>query len=160
MIVDKIRAVALAGIIILGLMTAGQFWLEHRVAEPFSEVSVLGPSMTIGGYPSTVSAGQNASFFVRVSNHEGHVAYYDVRTKVGDMTTVVNQTAWADLPTSLDERVILVDGENSTLPMQLAFLQPANDTKVIFEVWVFNSAVNGFQYSGLWGQILLNVTAP
>jgi uncharacterized membrane protein len=158
MIDDKVKAGLLAMIIVLGLLTAGQYWLDHRVVGPFSELSVLGPDKVIGGYPSSVSAGQNVSLYVYVCNHEGQVKYYDVRVKLGNFTTVVNETTWASLASAFDYRVILRDGENSTFPMQLAFSQPANNTKVIFELWELDPASGAFRYAGLFGQILLNVT--
>jgi uncharacterized membrane protein len=159
MIDDKVKAVLLAVIIVLGLLTAGQYWLEHRVVDPFSELAVLGPDRLIGDYPTSVSVGQNVTLYGYVSNHEAQVTYYDVRVKLGNSTTVANDTSWINSPSAFDYRVILRDGGNSTFPVQLAFSQPINNTKIIFELWELDVGSGAFEYAGLWGQILLNVTA-
>jgi uncharacterized membrane protein len=159
MIDDKVKAVVLAAVIVMGLMTAGQYWLEHRVVEPFSELGVLGPNQTIGDYPSNVAVGQNVTLYGYIGNHQGGVMYYDLRVKLGNSTTAVNETTWVDVPSVADFRAVLRDGQNSAFPLALSFSQPANGTKVIFELWEFDFSSGSFLYSGLWGQILLNVTA-
>ena len=159
MIDDKAKAVVLAVVIVMGLMTAGQYWLEHRVVEPFSELGVLGPNQTIGNYPSNITVGQNITLYGYIGNHQGGVWYYDLRVKLGNSTTVVNETVWVDAPSVADFRSVLRDGENFTFPLTLNFSQPANGTKIIFELWEFDAHTASFLYAGLWGQILLNVTA-
>ncbi len=159
MIDDKVKAVLLAVVIVMGIMTAGQYWLEHRVVGPFSELGVLGSDQMIGDYPSTVTAGQNVTLYGYIGNHQGGVTYYDLRVKLGNSTTVVNETTWVDVPSVADFRAVLRDGQNSTFPLVLSFSQPANGTKIIFELWEFDASSGSFLYAGLWGQILLNVTA-
>jgi uncharacterized membrane protein len=156
---DKVKAVLLAAVIVMGLMTAGQYWLEHRVVEPFSELGVLGPDQLLGDYSSNVTAGQNVTLYGYIGNHEGAVTYYDLRVKLGNLTTVVNGTVWVDAPSVADFRAVLRDGQNSTFPVVLSFPQPANGTKIIFELWELDTSSGSFLYSGLWGQIILNVTA-
>lgn len=53
---------------------------------PFSELWVLGPDHTIGGYPFNVTFGKEEALFMGVRNHLGHVAYYDVQVKLCNHT--------------------------------------------------------------------------
>jgi uncharacterized membrane protein len=160
MIDDKVKAGLLASVIVLGLLMAGQYWMEHRIFEPFSELGVLGPNQKIGDYPTNVTAGQSVTLYGYVGNHEGVVTYYDVKVKQGPSSAIVNESTWASLPSSYDYRVVLRDGENSTFSLQLRFSNPASNAKILFELWELDVASGGFRYSGLWGQIVLNVTSP
>jgi len=41
----------------------------------------------------------------------------------------------------------------------LSVNRSGTNTRIIFELWSYNVPNSGFEYTGLWNQILLNVTS-
>lgn len=156
---EEIRAVVLAAVVLAGLLAVSQAITEGRVVEPFSALGTLGPNMKIGDYPKAVLAGEPFRLYLYVENHEGRVMYYRVLAKVGDNSTLVNETVPADLPPLASYEVILCHGENSTIPAEIALPAPAQNARLIFELWAAGDG-GAWEYTGRWNHLWINATLP
>jgi uncharacterized membrane protein len=130
------------------------------VREPrYSELGILGPNRTTSGYPTVVPVNQSFLLYGFVKNHEGHVEDYQLLVKVGNQTTTVSNATYADAPVISTFWQILRENETWTFPMNLSLNQAGNDTRIIFELWSYAVPSSIYEYTGLWDQIWLNVTA-
>ncbi|MEN3051233.1 MAG: DUF1616 domain-containing protein [Candidatus Methanosuratincola petrocarbonis] len=159
MIDEEIRAVVLAVIVLGAALAVSQAITAGRVAEPFSALGVLGPNMKIGDYPKEVLAGEPFRLYLYVENHEGKAMYYRVLEKVGDNSTVLNETVPADLPVLASYDVVLAHGENATIPVNVTLATPAQGAKLIFELWAIGTGGSPY-YTGRWNHLWINVTSP
>ncbi|MEM3546177.1 MAG: DUF1616 domain-containing protein [Candidatus Bathyarchaeia archaeon] len=153
----EVWAVVMAVILVGSVFAFSQFIMAGRVTEPFSELGVLGPKMKIGDYPKTVVAGEVFRLYIYVGNHMGKPMYYVVFIKLGNASTPVDP-----MPTEpfmmLD--LILMHGENATIPIDITLTKPGVNERLVFELWIYNSTVKTFTYHGRWCQLWMNVTAP
>jgi uncharacterized membrane protein len=127
--------------------------------ERFSELGVLGPGRTIGGYPTTVAVGQQFLLYTYVGNHEGTPSYYQVLVKAGNQTTVISNSTSAAAPLLLTHLLVLSDNSSTTFPVSFSMPSPGLQQRVIFELWIYNTTTSQFAYTGLWNQIWINVTS-
>ena len=124
----------------------------------FSELGILGPNMIIGGYPTSVTQGGAVHLYCYVGNHEGTVAYYQVLVKLGNSATFVSNTTSADAPEILSYSLVLADNQSSIFPVTLAMNTTGTNLRLIFELWAYNISISQFAYTGLWDQLMFNVT--
>uniref|UniRef100_A0A7C3EWY8 DUF1616 domain-containing protein n=1 Tax=Candidatus Methanomethylicus mesodigestus TaxID=1867258 RepID=A0A7C3EWY8_9CREN len=157
MIDEEVRAVVLAVIVISAALSASQAMTAGRVAEAFSAIGILGPEMKIGDHPKTVIVGEPFNLYVYIENQEGRTMYYTVLAKVGNNSTAVNETAPAGLEPFAAYRSILAHGQNATIPVEISLASPAQNAKLIFELWAIGE--NGAYYTGRWNHLWMNVTS-
>jgi uncharacterized membrane protein len=158
MIDDQVKGALLVALVLMGLLAGGSYWIEHRVSEPFSELGLLGPNQKIGDYPKTLLVNQNFSLFLYVGDHEGRAMYYDVRVKLGDDSSVVNETVSLASPVLYDYRVMLTDNGTWLQPVSLSIDRPGTNLRLVFEMWVYNTTLGDFSYYSRWNQLFLNIT--
>ena len=130
------------------------------VGQPkYSELGILGPDQTTKGYPTSLAVNQSFLLYGFVENHEGNVENYQLMVKLGNQSTVVSNATYADAPVLATFWRIVRESETWTFPMNLTLNQAGNNTRIIFELWSYGVPASGFEYTGLWNQIWLNVTA-
>jgi len=125
----------------------------------YSELGILGPDQTTKGYPTNVGVNQSFLLYGFVENHEGSVENYQLLVKLGNQTTGVSNATYANAPLLATYWRIVRENETWIFPMNLIVNQAGNDTRIIFELWSYNVLASNFEYTGLWDQIWLNVTA-
>jgi len=150
--------VALVLVTVLGVFAAVQPILPAN-SEPFSEIGVLGPSQTIGGYPTSVVAGSPFVLYGYIGNHEGASSYYQFLVKVGNRTTQVSNSTYARAPVIFTYSHVLGDNQTTTFPLTLTLNDTGTDVRLIFELWSYDVATSSYDYTGLWNQLVLNVTS-
>lgn len=155
----KVVGVALAVILGMAALPFLQVYSTPRTSEAFSELGVLGPQMRLADYPRSVFVDQNFTLFILVINHEGRVVYYRVYVKVGDQSSVINDKNSLSVPPIASYERILVNNGTWIQPSELRITKPGANTRLVFELWIYDLTLNDFQYSGLWNQLLLNVTS-
>jgi len=128
-------------------------------SEPFSELGVLGPSQQIGGYPTSVVAGSQIHLYGYIGNHEGISNYYQFLVKVGNQTTEISNSTYARAPVIFTYSRVLENNQTSTFPLNITLSNPGIDSRLIFELWCYNVTSSSYDYTGLWNQLLLNVTS-
>ena len=156
---DRDTAVLALAVVTILAVLAAVYPILPAYSEPFSELGVLGPGQKIAGYPTTVTVGQQFTLYVYVGNHEGDANYYQVQVKEGNQATVISNSTAANLPPVLTDSLVLGDNSSSIFPVPLSMSAAGLNQRLIFELWMFNSTTATFDYTGLWNQIWLNVTA-
>jgi uncharacterized membrane protein len=155
---NKQLAIAvLASITILIIVATIQPLLPVR-EDRFSELGVLGPNQTIGGYPTRVAVNQSFLLYGFVGNHEGIVENYRLLVKLGNQSTPVTNATYSNAPILATYWRIIDANQNWLFPMNLTIGHTGTDTKLIFELWAYDLSTSSFVYKGLWNQILINVT--
>jgi uncharacterized membrane protein len=86
--------------------------------------------------------------------------YYVIYAKLGNKSTVINESVPADVPVLAAYEVVLPSGGNLTIPVELSVSEPGTNVRLIFELWFINESTLQPQYHGRWVQLWLNVTAP
>ncbi len=155
---EKIQAAIIAILVIYGILVASPIVLGDRVVEPFSELGILGPNMKLGDYPSNVRPGEEFDLFVYLGNHEGKTSLYRLYVKMGDSSFNVSDSVsfLGEVLYSFDR--VLLDETNHTASMTLNLTEPGINRRLVFELHRYQE--NGFQYSGIWTQLWINVTSP
>jgi len=125
----------------------------------YSELGILGPDQTAKGYPTSVPANQSFLLYGFVENHEGNIESYQLLVKLGNSSTVVSNATYANAPVLATFWQIVRENETWIFPMTLSVNQAGNNTRIIFELWSYDVPASNFEYTGLWDQIWLNVTA-
>jgi uncharacterized membrane protein len=126
--------------------------------ERFSELGVLGPNQTIGGYPARVVVNQTFLLYGFVGNSEGIVENYRLLVRLGNQSTPVTNVTYANAPVLAMYWRIVDASQNWLFPMNLTIRQAGTNTKLIFELWAYDPSTSSFSYKGLSNQILMNVT--
>ena len=157
---DEVKAVVLAVVVVVGVFASSQALFGSRVVEPFSELAVLGPNMKIGDYLGEVVVGEPLKLYLYVGNHEGRTMYYSVLVKLGDRSTPVNETRPMQVSVVARFDRVLMNGENWTRPVTVSIGKSGVGIRLVFELWVYDEAVDGLRYHGRWNQIWMNVTKP
>ncbi|MCP8317828.1 MAG: DUF1616 domain-containing protein [archaeon] len=158
MIDEKISTVTLAVIVVIGAFSVSQAFLAGRVVEPFSELAVLGQNQKIGDYPKSLMVGENFTLYLYVGNHEGKVMYYRVYVKLGNQSSIINESVPLDAPPMAQYETILSKDQTWLKPMTLRIDEPGINYRLVFELWVYKPDEGIFTYHGRWNQIWLNVT--
>jgi uncharacterized membrane protein len=155
---DKETAsIALVLVTVLAVFAAIQPILPAN-SQPFSELGVLGPSQTIGGYPTSVVAGNPFHLYGYIGNHEGTSSYYQFLVKVGNQTTQVNNSTYAQTPVIYTYSHVLENNQTTTFPLTLTLGSQGTNVRLIFELWSYNVTTSSYGYTGLYAQLWLNVT--
>ena len=157
---EEVTGVIIAILVVIGVFVAAQFFISGKVAEPYSDLAILGPEGKLSDYPSQVAAGKSFNLSIYVGNHEGKVMYYAVLVKLGSVGTPINETNPMDAPEVERYEVVLTDGGNWTKQITLSVQDPGINRRLVFELWVFDGEAQEFEYHSRWNQLWLNVTAP
>jgi len=156
---DKETAtVALAVVTVLAVFAAVEPIIPAN-GQPFSELGVLGPGQTIGGYPTSVAEGSPIHLYGYIGNHEGVSSYYQLLVKVGNQTTQVSNSTFAQAPVIFTYSHVLANNESTTFPLTLTLASPGTNVRLIFELWSYDVSTSSYAYTGLWNQLFLNVTS-
>jgi uncharacterized membrane protein len=153
----QVRIATLALVTVVIVIVAVQPLLPV-VEERFSELGILGPNQTIGDYPRIVLVNQSFLLYGLVGNHEGVVQDYQVMVKLGNETTIVSNTTYANAPLLAVYARILTDGGTWLFPMNLTITNAGTNWRLIFELWSYNPSASSFAYTGVWNQVWMNVT--
>ena len=124
----------------------------------FSELGVLGPNQQIGGYPSKVIVGQPILLFGFIGNHEGSIQLDRVLVKLGANSTIVSNSTAANAPIIYSYSRVLDQNQSYVFPINITLNNQGSYQRLIFELWDYNITVEGFQYTGIWAQLFINVT--
>jgi uncharacterized membrane protein len=147
---------ALLLVTILAVFVAVQPLIPSN-SEHFSELGILGPTKTLGGYPTNLTAGQEFMLYGYVGNYEGVVNYYKVMVKLGNQNTVVSNSTYANVPTLSEYSLVLDNNQSSTFPIRLSVGRTGTNLKLIFELWRFNTTISQFGYAGKSDFLSVNV---
>jgi uncharacterized membrane protein len=134
--------------------------LSHT--QKYSELGILGPTLTLGNYPTRVLQNHSFTLYGYLVNQEGVAKYYNVLVKLGNQSTQISNSTSADAPVIAQYYSALSNSQNPyVFPMNLSINQAGTNERLIFELWSYKVSKSGdnFTYTGDWDQIWLNVTA-
>jgi len=180
-------ATTLALVLIATLPTVGMIVSIPSGKEQFSELWLLGPTHMAEDYPFNVRVGEQYRLFVSVGNHMGYSAYYLVYAKFRNQTDPLPDTLDATpspLPALYEFQAFIMDGETWEAPLTFTFLNVSrlgnssvvsemsiNDVvfsvncssnsgyyQLFFELWLYDTSLQEFQYHSRFVGIWLNVT--
>lgn len=160
MLDEEVKAVVLAIIVVASVFAVAQAMRAGTVVEPFSALGLLGPKMKIGDYPKVVLVNETIRLYLYVGNYEGKVMYYVIYAKLGDRSTLINESIPADAPILAEYKTILPHGANTTIPIEISIDKPMENARLIFEMWILDPDSKELRYHGRWNQLWLNITTP
>jgi len=156
---DKETAsIALVLVTVLAVFAAVQPILPTN-NQPFSELGILGPTRTIGGYPTSVVAGSPFLLYGYIGNHEGVSSFYQLLVKAGNQTTQISNSTYAQAPVIFTYSHVLANNQSTTFPLNLMLSSQGTNVRLIFELWSYNVTSSSYAYTGLWNQLFLSVTS-
>jgi len=126
-----------------------------------SQLGLLGPDRIASGYPTSVTQNKPFLLYGYLGNEFGTAELYHLVIKLGNQSTLVNGSIPAEAPVVSQYYLALDKNQTSVFPMELAISPPGIEEKLIFELWSYqpSGSGSGFVYTGVFDQILLNVTA-
>ncbi len=158
---DEVLAVLLAIITVASVVGAVQV-MRPGVVEPFTAIGLLNQYCRIGDYPRKAIAGENITLCIFVSNYMGKPIYYRVVFKVGTNRTIPSgSTPSPEIPLR-EWRGVLSHGENTTFIVSVAIPKWFNGSRaaLIFELWIYNTTIGSWQYTGRWTHLYVDVVKP
>jgi len=155
---DQLTAAAVGVVLLIAVFNVSSYYLANRTVEPFSELGILGLSQKIADYPTSVFTGQNFTLYLYVGNHEGKVTYYQVLTKVGNRSSVSNDTVTLNAPPIASYGMVLLDNQTYLRPITLSISHPGTNLKLVFELWVYQANESSFVYDHRQNQLYINVS--
>jgi uncharacterized membrane protein len=156
---EQITAVVVGIIVVIAVANASNFYLSNRVVEPFSELGILGPNQKIADYPKQLKPGQNFTLYLYVGNHEGKAMDYTVYAKLGNRSSVVNENVSMASPPTASYGIVLASNSTYLAPITMSLKQPGNNTRLVFELWTYQSNTSSFVYDHRWVQLWLNLSS-
>jgi uncharacterized membrane protein len=153
---DEVLAVLTAIVLIASVLSAALIIPRHT--EPFLALGLLGSKGKIGDYPRTVVAGTPINLYVFIANYQGKAVFLEVVAKIGSKGNIPTNTTPLDAPPIWEYSVILDNGENITVPVQLTLTQEGMNQAIVFELWIFNTTAGSWRYTGQWNHLYVNVT--
>jgi uncharacterized membrane protein len=157
---EKIQAIIMAILFVLGVLTGGPIIIGDRVVEPFSELGILGPNMKLGDYPREISAGEDIDLYLYIGNHEGKLEYYRIDVKLGDQSINVSDTSPYPGQILKSYEEVLLNESNSTSPINFSVSETGINKRIVFELYRYQLETERFNYEGNWVQLWVNVTEP
>jgi uncharacterized membrane protein len=155
---DELKLIALALIGMMAVIAVYPVLSANRVVEPFTELGVLGPNGKLGDYPKEVGVDEKFNLFLYLGNHEGRAQYYRVLAKLGNQASNVTDTQPMDAPILASWDVLLLNEQNSTIPVILSIGEAGVNLRLVFELYRFNTESSTFVYHERWIQLWMNVT--
>jgi len=159
------RKVAVAALLVLALVLSVS--ALQPIYSPFpntqgnSQLGLLGPNRIASGYPTNVTQSKPFLLYGYLGNQFGTAELYHLVIKLGNQTTLVNASIPAEAPVVSQYYFVLDRNQTSVFPMELSLSRPGIQEKLIFELWSYQHSDlgPGFVYTGVFDQIILNVTA-
>ena len=158
MIDEEVKIMALALIGVMAAIAVYPVLTANRIVEPFSELGILGPAGKLGDYPRLVKVGEPINLFLYVGNEEGRAEYYQVQVKLGSQAQNVSDTTPLDAPILARYDIVLMKGQNVTMPVTLSLPQPGLNLRLVFEMHAYDGASGRLVYNQRWVQLWLNAT--
>ncbi|MEM3186306.1 MAG: DUF1616 domain-containing protein [Conexivisphaerales archaeon] len=152
------KGVLLAFILLLALIASAQYYYQHVTQEPFPELGILGPNQKIGDYPASLLEGQNFTLYLYVGNHEGKVMFFNVLVKLGNSSSIINNSTYLHTNPIASYQIVLLNNQTWLNPITLSINETGMNMKLVFELWDYNTTIQAFQYTGIWNQLYINVT--
>ncbi len=152
---DEIRALLAAILVIVLIFAATQYLTAGKVAEPFSELGLLGRNKKLADYPSNLTVGESAMVYIYVGNHMGRPMLYRINVKLGNESSSMNPSPLSPFWTYY---LVLEHNSSSIIPLNFS-VNRTGIYRLIVELWAYNETIRDFQYNN-WVHLWVNVSSP
>lgn len=135
--------------------------LKPDVTEPFIAIGLLNEECKVGEYPSTLYNSTHVDLCIYLVNYMGKPIYYRVVYKIGSRETLPTNTTPSSENDILSYPGLLDHGENKSFPVEIPVYtvdQLPREVALIFELWLYDTSIHKWIYSGRWVHLYVNVT--
>ncbi|MEM0020699.1 MAG: DUF1616 domain-containing protein [Fervidicoccaceae archaeon] len=153
---EEVFAVILAVTIVGSVLSVAM--IIPRSSERFASLGLLGEDAKIGDYPREVFVGEKVKLNLYLANYMGYTALFMIQGKIGNGQIPINGTS-LDVPPVLTKYIVLCNECNATIPVEVVFNEPWINQTLVFELYIFNSTLNEWNYTGIYVFLRLNVTS-
>ncbi|MEM1696129.1 MAG: hypothetical protein QW764_04870 [Desulfurococcaceae archaeon] len=137
--------------------------LRPDVVEPFNAIGLLNENCKIGELPRVALNSTVLRLCIFIANYMGKPVYYRVVYKIGDADTLPTATTPSPESPVAEWFSVLGNKKNTTIlvnvPVYTSKPLPANVT-LIFELWMYDTGLDSWVYTGRWVHLHLNITPP
>lgn len=153
---EEVFAVIMALIVVASIFGIAQ--VLYKPTEPFTAIGLLDSHCKIGDYPHHIILGQEVTLCVFVHNHLGRPGLFQVRVKIGDRDHLPTNTTPLDSPIVKEVTRVLDHDSNFTQKITLKLNETGANIALVFELWVYNTTIKDWVYTGRWNHLYVNVT--
>lgn len=157
---EEVFAVILAVTVVASIIGIA-IVIRPEVTEPFTALGLLNKDCKMGEYPRTTPNGSYIDLCISVVNYMGKPVYYKVIYKIGDRETLPTNTTPSPVDNLAMWSGILIHGGNATTPVKIpvyVFDPLPRRIALIFELWLYNTQIRNWEYTGRWAHLYINVT--
>ena len=146
--------------VVISVIIATAAW-NVLTMERNSAIGVLDANGGTGNYIEEMQVNDYYNATLEVGNFNSQTMLYKIEIKAGNITTITNSSipAYINCTYVRSYQCCLSFYQTIRINVQCNLTVVQNDTKLIFELWEFNSPNQAFQYSGQWTHLWVNVTA-
>ena len=152
-----LMAIVIAIIIVSAMLIFSIVTIQE---EYFSSIGLLDENKTTSDYPQVVQNNTPFYLWVDLGNYEGCINLYIVNITLGNENTTINKSQPSgNSAIFLKNYHCIVENQlTKMIYVNLSINLIVNETRLIFELWKYNSYMKNFQYLGLWCQMPINIT--
>jgi len=145
----------LVALVIMVAILVYMVFLTPAQKEPFTSIYLLDSEKQLENIPETVVLGENSTFsvWVGVENRNDTTIEYSVQVSL-DEGNSADESSSAELIGCFNRT--LVNGEKWEFPVTISIDQLGSN-KVIFELWFFDETENGWEQTGIWINLSIEV---
>ncbi|MHA1268798.1 MAG: DUF1616 domain-containing protein [Candidatus Helarchaeota archaeon] len=152
-----LAAIVVAIIVVSAMLIYSFFTIQ---VERFSYLGLLDENKTTSNYPQTVYNNTPFYLWAEVGNLEGSVNLYLINITLGNENSTINNTEPSGNSALFLKKylVILENQQSKMVHINISINKIVNNSILIFELWIYDTAISDFQYLGIWVQLWLNIT--
>lgn len=159
---EEVFAVILAITIVASVVGIAQV-LRPEVVESFTAIGLLNSECKIGNYPDVAVNGTQLDLCLFIANYMGRPIYYKVTYKLGGKDLLPTNSTPSPMEPVTNWFGVLGNRDNVTIPIRVpivVYTQIPRDIALIFELWLYDTGLGNWTYSGRWVHLYINVTSP
>ncbi len=153
---EEVFAVLMALIVV-----ASVFGIVKTVYKPFDSFTAIGllnANCKLGEYPHHIIAGQPLRLCIYVYNHLGRPGLFQVRIKISDRNHLPTNNTPLNKPSIMNITRVLNSNSSFTRRITLILNKTGTNIALVFELWIYNTTIDNWVYTGKWNNLYLNIT--
>lgn len=132
--------------------------LTPEIPEPFMSLGLLNEECKIGRYPTMVQNGSFVELCIYVVNYMNKPVFYRVDYKLSEDGSLPTNTTPLPIEPISSWYGVLNNKENTTIPVKVFVATHKSRVVLVFELWVYDSTIRSWTYTGIWNHLRVNVT--
>ncbi len=146
---QEVKAFIAALISLMAVFLLAYPMVQER-KERFVELGIIGPDGEIGNLKHIVHPNQTLNLYLYLGNREGKTRYYFIVGKIRRIDNQTDTTYPFDGDVFIEQKIILGDGLNKTIPV--SFKVPGKNGLywIIFELYSLDPSESRPNFTGVW----------